>query len=82
MPKERIPAIVSGELGQLYFQKKIDKKNEKERLKQERAAERERKKEEKMKENERKKKEKKSEQKINKTETKSLIQTNLFPFLS
>ena len=38
--KEIIPAIVPGELGQLYFQKKMDKKNEMERLKQERAAKR------------------------------------------
>ena len=42
----------------------MDKKNEMERLKQERAAEKERKKEEKMKESEKKKKEKKSKQKI------------------
>ena len=56
-PKERIPAIVSGELGQLYFQKKMVKKNEMEILKLERAAERERKKEEKIKENKREKKE-------------------------
>ena len=57
--KERIPTIVSGELGQLYFQKKMDKKNEMERLKQERVAKKERKKEEKMKENKRKKRKRK-----------------------
>ena len=62
----------------------MDKKNEMDRLKQERAAERERKKEEKMKENER---EKKRKRKVNKKSRnrncmKSLVQTYLFPFLS
>ncbi|KAJ4451842.1 hypothetical protein ANN_03320, partial [Periplaneta americana] len=65
-PKEKLPAIVSGELGRKYFQNKMNKKNEIERLRKERASERERKKEEKMKENERKAKKKESKPRVKK----------------